>query len=314
MAGGSSESPIAIYGAIVANGIIAIAKFTAGFFTGSSAMISEGVHSVVDTGNQSLLLLGIKQSKHPPDEQHPFGHGKALYFWSLIVAMVLFGAGGGVAMYEGIRHVLHPRPLEDPFWNYVVLGIALIVEGISWIIALREFFHSQGEENFWRAIRTTKDPTTVTVIFEDSAALAGLVIAFLGIYLGHLFNNPIWDGIASFIIGAILAAIAIFLIYESRGLLLGEAADTAKVETIRSLTEGDPAVERVYRPLTLHFGPNEVLLNLGIEFNRDLSSEELAVAVDRLEKQIRDKHPDVKHIFIEAESLTGKVRQVAQST
>jgi cation diffusion facilitator family transporter len=313
MAGGSSEKPIAVYGAIAANGFIAIAKFAAALITGSAAMIAEGVHSIVDTGNQALLLLGIRQSKQPADEQHPFGHGKALYFWSLIVAMLLFSAGGGVAIYEGVTHLLHPGALEDPFWNYVVLGVAVVAEGASWVIALREFFHAKGEENFWRAVRTSKDPTTVTVIFKDSAALAGLIIAFLGIYFGHLFNNPYLDGIASITIGAVLVAVAIFLTYESRGLLLGESAGTAEVESIRALAEGDPAVERVRQPLTMHFGPKEILLNLDIQFRKDLTAAELESAVDRLEKKIRDKHPDVKHIFIEAESLTGHHREVVKA-
>jgi cation diffusion facilitator family transporter len=309
MASGKSEHPIAVYGAIVANAIIAIAKFVAAFFTGSSAMISEGVHSVVDTGNQALLLLGINRSKRPPDEIHPFGHGKELYFWSLIVAIILFGIGGGISIYEGVTHMLHPGQLEDPTWNYAVLGIALLVEGISWAIALKEFLPTIGEESFWRAVRTSKDPTVVTVLFEDSAALAGLIVAFLGVFLAHYFNRPILDGVASLVIGAILAAVAIFLAYESRGLLVGEAADQQVVSNIRKLAESDPAVEQVERPLTMHLGPHQVLLNVALRFRDDLSAVELASTVDRVEQVIRKQHPDVKRIFIEAESLVDSQRE-----
>ena len=300
----ASEKPVAVYGAMAANLAIAVTKFFAAFFTGSSAMLSEGIHSLVDTGNQSLLLLGIHLSKRPADETHPFGHGKELYFWSLIVAMLLFGIGGGMSVYEGITHLMHPGPLEDPTWNYWVLGLGFIFEGISWTIAFKKFLPQVGQDGFWRAILTSKDPSVITVLFEDSAALAGLVVAFVGVFLSHQLNNPYLDGAASIVIGLILAMVAVLLAYESRGLLLGESADTSTIKSIQRLAKADPAVERVRRPLTMHFGPNEVLLNLDIQFRQELSATELTSTVDRLEKTIREEHPTIKHIFIEAEAIT----------
>lgn len=300
---GTSKKPIAVYGAIVANFIIAVTKFVAAAFTGSSAMISEGIHSVVDTGNQSLLLLGIHLSKKPADATHPFGHGKELYFWGLVVAMILFGAGGGMSIYEGITHLQHPGELRDPTWNYAVLGIGFVVEMISFGIALREFHHMKGKEPFWSAIFTSKDPSIFIVLFEDFAALAGLVIAAVGIFLAHTFQNPLFDGVASIVIGVLLGAIAIFLAYESRKLLLGESATKDTVQGIRDLAESEPNLNVVKQPYTMHFGPDEILLNLSVRFTKGLSGKALALAVDQLEKSIQKKYPNVKHIFIEAESI-----------
>jgi cation diffusion facilitator family transporter len=299
----ASEKPIAVYGAMAGNFTIAIAKFTAAGFTGSSAMISEGIHSLVDTGNQALLLLGIKKGKQPPDATHPFGYGKELYFWSLIVAILLFGIGGGMSIYEGITHVLHPSELRDPTWNYVVMGIAVVIEAVAWTIALREFMPMIGEKGVWHAMRTTKDPTVLTVLGEDTAALLGLIVAFLGVYLGHRYEAPYLDGVASIIIGLILAVVALFLTYESRGLLIGESADRKIIDEIHKLVEADGAVERAARPLTMHMGPHNILLNLDIQFRPELSTAELMTSIDRLEKQIRQEQPDVKRIFIEAETL-----------
>ncbi|MEW6491317.1 MAG: cation diffusion facilitator family transporter [Cyanobacteriota bacterium] len=300
----SSESgKKTIFAAIGANLAIAIIKFIAAAVTGSSAMLSEGIHSVVDTANELLLLLGIRLSKKPPDENHPFGHGQELYFWTLIVAILIFSIGGGMSIYEGITHLLHPSPLEAPLWNYVVLGLAVFVEGFSWSVALNEFLPQKGEQNFWQAVRTSKDPTIFTVLFEDTAALLGLIVAFLGVFFGHLFNNPYFDGTASIIIGLILAVVAFLLAYESRGLLLGESAGRTVVASIRGIAESDSGVEGVMRVLTMHLGPHEVLLNLELQFHKNLSAEEVASAVERIEKAICSQHPDIKQIFIEAKSL-----------
>ncbi|MEJ2209241.1 MAG: cation diffusion facilitator family transporter [Anaerolineae bacterium] len=300
----AGEKPIAVYGAIAANAIVAAAKFTAGALTGSSAMLSEGIHSVADTGNQLLLLLGINQSRKPPDELHPFGHGKELYFWSLIVAMVLFGVGGGMSLYEGISHLQHPSEIGDPTWNYVVLAVGVVAEGVSWVIALRVFLRTKGrEENLWQALRTSKDPGIFTVVAEDTAALAGLIIAFLGVYLGHRLNNPYFDGLASIVIGVMLVVVAAFLAYESRALLVGESADPELIHSVRSLAEEEEGIHAVRRLLTMHLGPDQVLLTLDVEFEASLSSGEVADAVDRLETVIRDKHPEIGYIFVEAESL-----------
>ena len=294
-----------IFAAIGANLAIAITKFIAASITGSSAMLSEGIHSVVDTANELLLLLGIRLSQKPPDENHPFGHGQELYFWTLIVAILIFSVGGGMSIYEGISHLLHPSPLEDPLWNYLVLGFAIIFEGFSWTVAFKEFLPQKGEQNFWQAVRTSKDPTIFTVLFEDSAALLGLLVAFCGVFFGHVFKNPYLDGTASILIGIILGIVAVILAYESRGLLVGESANKAIVASIRQIAVSDTAVEGVMRVLTMHLGPHEVLLNLEIQFHKNLSAEEVASAVERIERTICRKHPDIKQIFIEAKSLVS---------
>lgn len=312
MAGSSSGSPIAVYGAIVANFVIAVAKFAAAAFTGSSAMLSEGIHSVADTGNQGLILLGLNRSKKPADAMHPFGHGKELYFWSLIVAIILFGVGGGLSIYEGIIHVQHPAELGDPTWNYVVLAIAFVVESIAWFIALRELLHhQQPDEGFWQTLRSSKDPSIYTVLGEDTAALLGIIVAFLGVFLGHRLDMPVLDGVASLVIGIILAIVAVFLAYESKGLIVGESADMHVVQRIRQVAKSDPAVAQVRDVLTMHFGPRDVLLNMDIEFRPNLSASELATAVDRLETNIRQEEPSIRRIFIEAEALK---RQAEKAT
>jgi cation diffusion facilitator family transporter len=298
-----AESRKAIYAAIGANLAIAATKFTAAAFTGSSAMISEAIHSLVDSGNGGLLLLGIARSQRPADEAHPFGYGKELYFWTLIVAIMIFAVGGGISAYEGLLHILNPAPIESPLWNYVVLILAVIFESYSFYIAFKAFQSAKGEQVFWRAIHSSKDPTTFTVLFEDSAALLGLVVALVGVYLAHEFDNPYFDGSASIVIGGILAAVAVLLAYETKGLLIGEGADPEMLRQIRRLAETDHAVERVNRALTMYFGPHTVLLAMDLRFRNNLSAAELEEAVDRLEDAIRKRHRDVKHIFIESDSL-----------
>ncbi len=308
MASSSSARPTAVYGALVANLAIAAAKFTAAIFSGSSAMLSEGIHSLVDTGNELLLLLGISRSKRPADEDHPFGHGKELYFWSLIVAVLLFGMGGGMSIYEGITHMQHPSEKGSPMWSYAVLGVSFVSEGVSWFIALREL-RADSEDGFWHTFIHSKDPTVYTVLAEDSAALAGIVIAFLGIFLEHEVGVAHADGIASLVIGVVLALVAAFLVYQSRGLLIGESADKRLVARIQQIAQAEPGVVRVCRPLTMHFGPNQLLVNMGIQFSPDLSVEEAAIAIDRLESAIRRELPVVRHIFIESESLRDLGKQ-----
>lgn len=304
MASDSSERSLVIYGALAANLVIAVTKLIAAFFSGSSAMLSEGIHSIVDTGNELLLLLGLKRSRKPANESHPFGYGKELYFWSLIVAMLIFGLGGGMAIYEGITYLGHPSEMGDPTWSYLVLGIAFLAEGISWMIALRAFLsEKEAHESFWHALRTSKDPSVYTILVEDAAALAGIVVAFCGIFLGQQFHNVYFDGISSLMIGAILAAVAVFLAYESKSLLVGESTDVQVVRHIRALAAADPSVKEVRRPLTMHLGPRRVLLNIGIVFHAHLAAD-LATVIDRLETKIRQAHPEIQHIFIEAESLT----------
>lgn len=302
MAAGSTT---AVYAAIFGNLAIAIAKFSAAAFTGSSAMLTEGIHSLVDTGNGGLLLLGIRRSKRPADLLHPFGYGKELYFWALVVAFLIFGVGGGVSVYEGIRHLMHPRPLVDPFWNYVVLGVAAIFESIVLAIAVRSFRAEKGNQSAWRAIRSTKNPTTFVVLLEDAAALLGLVVGFIGIYLGHYFGNLYFDGSASIVIGLILMSVAVVLGNESKGLLVGEGASAARLERIRSLVEADEHVARVHKALTMYFGPQTVLLTMDVEFVPRLSAQEHSSTVTRVEQRIRSMHPDIKYVFIEARAMTA---------
>jgi cation diffusion facilitator family transporter len=308
MAGGSHDRPIAVYGAMVANFVIAVAKFVAAGFTGSSAMISEGIHSLVDTGNQALLLLGLRRARRPADAMHPFGHGKELYFWGLIVAIILFGLGGGMSVYEGIQHIQHPSvegSPRDQLWNYGVLAFAIAAEGSSFYIAAREFRKQLGIQNqgVWAGLRHSKDPALFVVLLEDTAAMIGLLIALVGVTLAHLLHAPVIDGIASVLIGVLLAVVALFLASESRGLLVGESADPRTVAAIEALVRADPAIVDCERPLTMHFGPNEVLLNLAVQFREDLAGAELVASVDRLESAIKAQFPTVKHIFVEAESL-----------
>jgi cation diffusion facilitator family transporter len=304
----AGESTRAVLAALAANLGIAVSKFVAAAVTGSSAMLSEGIHSVVDTGNQGLLLLGMQQSRKPADVKHPFGYGKELYFWTLVTAILIFAVGGGMSFYEGVTHLIRPVPLTDATWNYVVIGIALVFEGVSWRIAFREFRKVTKGRGFVRSVHTSKDPTLITVLLEDSAAIIGLLIALGGVALGHWFENPYFDGSASIAIGLLLAAVAVVLAYESKGLLVGEGVNPGKLEAIRTLIGADPSVEEVVRVLTMHFGPHEILLNLDIRFREDLSVTQVTEAIDRIEQKICRAHPDVKRIFIEIELLSPKRR------
>ena len=302
---GTDSSNKTIFAAMGANLAIAITKFIAASITGSSAMISEGIHSVVDTGDQLVLLLGIRMSQKPADDSHPFGYGQELYFWTLIVAILIFAIGGGMSIYEGITHLIKPSPLEDPMWNYIVLTVSIFLEGFSWTVALREFLPTKGKQKFWEAIKNSKDPTVFTILFEDTAAVLGLFVALIGIFLGHLFNNVYFDGIASIIIGIILAIVAILLARESKGLLLGESANPQTIASIRSLSKTESGVQEVIRILTMQLAPQEVLLNLEIQFAKNLTGEQIALTVESLEAQISQKHPEIKQIFIEAKSLAA---------
>ena len=303
----AAESRRAIYAAIGANLAIAITKFIAASFTHSSAMISEGIHSLVDTGNGGLLLLGINRSQKPADAAHPFGHGKELYFWTLIVAIMIFAVGGGVSAYEGLLHILRPEPIANPSWNYIVLASCHRLRRLFFCSRVSEHFRRYRETKaFGSSIHTSKDPTTFTVLFEDTAALLGLIVALAGVYLAQVFNNPFFDGAASIVIGIILALVAVLLAYESKGLLIGEAADPETIKNIRHLAESDPCVQRVNNLLTMHFGPNSILLALDVRLGSGLSAAEVKQTVDRIETAIRKQYPDVKHVFIEFDSTPAK--------
>jgi cation diffusion facilitator family transporter len=298
-----AESKLAVYSAIGANVAIAVTKFIAAGMTGSSAMLSEGIHSTVDSGNGVLLLVGMKLSKRKPTPEHPFGHGKELYFWSLMVAVLIFGLGGGVSVYEGILHMLNPEPLTDPTWNYIVLGAAAVFEGASFLVAMRQFLARKRDIPFWRSLKTSKDPVTYTVLAEDAAALCGLGFAAIGVYLSHSLDLPVIDGAASVAIGALLAGVAVLLIVESRGLLIGEGVTPDAARAIRDLAIRNPRVHDATAPLTMYLGPNEILLALDVEFERDATSDEVVSAVANIERDIRNRYPKMTRIYIEARSI-----------
>ncbi len=286
-----SERPVVILAAMAANFGIAVAKFVAAAITGSSAMISEGIHSLVDTANEGLLLVGMRRSERKADAAHPFGYGKELYFWSFIVAIVIFGVGGGVAIYEGITHILHPNPLEDPMVSYIVLGIALVLEGSSWVIAFRAVSDMvEPGEHYIGAIRGSKDPSVVTVLLEDSAALAGLAVAAMGIFISHQLEEPRIDGLASIVIGLILAFVAVFLAAEARGLLIGEGADPELIDRLRKVAESDDEVETVADIRSMHLGPDHVVVTLKVRFE-DRSADRVAATIERLEAQLKAEDP-----------------------
>lgn len=301
---GSSKGPI--YAAVAANLAIAVSKFIAAFISGSSAMLSEGIHSFVDSGNGLLLLLGINRGKRPPDEEHPLGHGKELYFWSLVVAVLIFAIGGGMSFYEGISHLQHPSEIGDPTISYIVLTLALVFEGAALVVAWRSFNKTRGKRSFWQAVRHSKDPAGFAVIFEDAAALLGLLVALAGVYLTQVTRNPVFDGGASIVIGVLLTVIAILLAYESKALLIGESAVPEVREKIREVVEADASVQTMYAPITLHFGPDDVLLALDVEFQDELSSDGVEEAVGRIEKRLREEVPILRRIFIEAKAMSRK--------
>lgn len=299
MASGSKK---VIYAALAGNALISVTKFVAAGITGSSAMLSEGIHSLVDTGNQGLLLLGLAKAKKPADERFPFGHGKEIYFWSFIVAILIFAVGSGISIYEGIHHLIHPAEMKDPTINYWVLGLAMVFEGFAWWMAFKEFNLTRRGQSYFETVKRAKDPTIFVVLFEDSAAMLGLLVAFLGILAGQITGNPYFDGAASILIGFILAGTAIWLAWETKGLLIGEAAEPRLVKAIREQASQLPQVVEVNEVLTLHMGPDFILVNMSVDFADHATAGELEEAVAVLDAAIRSKHSRVKRVFIEAEA------------
>ncbi|MCU7875188.1 MAG: cation diffusion facilitator family transporter [Candidatus Thiodiazotropha sp. (ex Lucinoma borealis)] len=302
MASGSKK---VIFAALIGNSLISITKFVAAFITGSSAMLSEGIHSLVDTGNQGLLLYGIARSKKPADEDFPFGHGKEIYFWSFIVAILIFALGGGISIYEGIKHIQHPEPMSNPLINYIVLGLAMIFEGAAWLFAFREFSRAKGKWGYLEAIQRAKDPSIFVVLFEDTAAMFGLVVAFAGIALTQLTGILLFDGIASIIIGLILVGTAVWLAYETKSLLIGESANPAVVQGIRELVSNKASIECVNEVLTMHMGPDFILANLSVDFRDSITADEVERTIGEMDGSIKEQFPQVKRIFIEAEKRIG---------
>ncbi|MBB2972002.1 cation diffusion facilitator family transporter [Mesorhizobium sp. RMAD-H1] len=303
-----SGSRKVIYAALIGNLLIAVTKFIAAFFTGSSAMMSEGFHSLVDTGNELLLLYGLRSAARPPDVDHPFGHGRELYFWSFIVALLVFAVGAGISFYEGIRHVLSPEPVRNPFANYVVLALSAVFEGVTWRIALKEFRRKKGPLGYLAAARRSKDPSVFTVLFEDSAALLGLTIAFTGILAAQLLDMPVLDGVASIGISFVLAATAVFLARESKELLMGEPAYPEVQRAVLTIVQADPDVQKANGVLTVHLGPEQVLAMISVEFEDRLTAPEIEACVERIEARLKAEQPTIIALFVKPQT-TGTWRR-----
>ncbi|MGP1386728.1 MAG: cation diffusion facilitator family transporter [Thainema sp.] len=303
----STSSKLSLYAAMAANIAIGIAKFIGAAISGSSAMLSEGVHSVVDSVNEVLLLYGLQRSQAEPDDDHPLGYGQELYFWSLIVAVLIFGLGGGISIYEGLHSLHEPELSRNPLVSYAVLAAAAVFEGTALLISLHEFKQSYPtkNQNLWRSLRKSKDPCAFVVIFEDFAALIGLAIAFTGVLVSQLTHNGLYDSIASIVIGLLLTGVAIVLVAETKGLLVGESASVEVQASIREIIQSDESVSQMGSPITLHLGPSDILLALNIEFNDGLSSDDIETAICRIEHTIRESHQEVKRIFIEAASVSS---------
>jgi len=288
-----------IYSALAANLLIAITKFTAGFFTNSSSMISEGIHSTVDTSNQLLLLYGLKRSKKKADQYHPFGYGKELYFWSFIVAILIFCLGGALSIYQGVSHMMKPEHMKNPGWNYVVLVLSLIFEGSSLAIAVKEFNKTKGPLPWWDAIINSKDPSSFLVVFEDGAAVLGLLIVMTLMTLSHWLGIPELDGLASVLVGLLLVATSFILARESRSLLMGEGIASETQHKISALVEDDRTVIKVKNILSTYQSPEEVILMLIVDFEDDLDTEDITDAIERIRNRIKMAFPLVKFIFIQ---------------
>jgi len=305
----AGSSKTAIYAALVGNSLIAVTKFAAAAFTGSAAMFAEGIHSLVDTGNQILLLHGLRAARRPASPSFPFGHGKEIYFWGFVVAIMIFALGAALSFYKGLEHVLHPEPLSSFGVNYVVLGLAIVFEGAALTIALRQFKQSKGNLGYFDAVRRGKDPTLFVIVFEDSAALLGLLVAMAGIFLYQITGNPIFDGLASMVIGVILAITAVWLAYETKGLLIGEAADPETVSRIREAAASHPLVKTVSEVATLHMGPAFVVVNISVDFVDDINVGQVEAGVTDLGRRIKAIDPVLRRVFVEVERSDDHRRQ-----
>lgn len=299
-----------IFAALVGNGLIAITKFFATAYTGSSAMLSEAIHSVVDTGNQGLLLYGMKRARQPADEHHPFGYGSEIYFWSFIVAILIFGVGAGISFYEGVQKLLYPHPITSPHINYIVLALAMLFEAAAWWIAYKEFNRVRGSLGLIEAVQRSKDPTVFTVLFEDTAAMLGLVAALVGVYCADRFGIEWADGAASIAIGVILAGTAALLAYETKGLLIGESAGRKVLSGIRRIVTSAPGINRINELRTMHLAPNDIILALSVDFNDNMKVTEVEASVSRIEREVKSRFPEVKRLYIEVQSQEDHHRSV----
>ena len=298
----SQSNKVVVYAALFGNLAIAMVEFVAAYITNSSAMLSEAIHSVVDTLNEILLLYGMKKSQQPADATHPFGYGRELYFWAFIVALMVFALGAIASIYQGIQHIIKPEEILNPTINYIVLVIAILVEGTSWFVALKAFKRTKGKQGYFEAFRRSKDPTTFTVLFEDTAALLGLFIALIGIFLAHRLNIPELDGVASVLIGIVLAVSAVLLARETKGLLLGETADPKLRQNVLLIAQQDAAVFSANGVLTEQIGAHQVIASLSLEFKDNLTSDEIEACVNRIEAEIRQVHPEIVTLFVKPQT------------
>lgn len=306
---GHIRANIVLYGALFANLGIAIAKFVAASITGSSSMLSEGVHSLVDSGNQILLLHGQSRAKRPADALHPFGYGRELYFWAFVVAILIFAVGAGVSIYEGWIHIADPEELRDPTINYVVLAIAFLLEGTSWVIAARAFNARRGDASWWRAIRRSKDPAGFIVLLEDSAALLGLSIAAIGVWTSHRLGDARIDGIASIAIGLILAAVAIILAREAKDLLIGESADPELIETIWDILESRPEITAINHVRTIHTAPDSIFVAISADFEDVVRMGQAEWLIEEIEAALKKASPQISWIYIRPEKQRNALLQ-----
>ena len=298
-----------IYAAIVANLGIAVAKFVVAAITGSAAMLAEGIHSAVDTGNEFLLLIGERNSARPADKRHPFGYGKALYFWALLVALSVFSLGGGLSIYHGISALRRPEPLQDPLWNYVVLAVSACFEGYSWNVSRRELNKRRKPgTSLWQTVHASKDASVFTVFIEDTAALLGLAIAAAGITLGYLFDSPYFDPAASVLIGLLLVGAAFALARETGALLVGEGIGTEATRRVCEILRADPAIQSVGKLLSMQLGPDDVLLTAAVQFRRGMRIDEVEAAIERLENAVTAAYPPIRHIYFESGALRSAMR------
>jgi cation diffusion facilitator family transporter len=308
----TSNSHTVIYVAIACNLGIAVIKFVAAVATGSSAMLAEGFHSLVDTGNEFLLLLGLKRSARPPDRWHPFGYGKAMYFWAFVVAVLVFALGGGISIYQGVVSVINPPPLGDPTWNYIVLAVAGMFELFSWRVSQKLLQQvARPDENVWQTVLRSTAPSVFTVFVEDSAALAGIALALLGVWLSHTFDNPYFDPVASILIGLVLVCAAAVLTQKCGGLLVGESVDREQISQLQTILAADTAVESVGQLLTMQLGPDNVLLTAAVRFDRRLNLDQVEQAIARLERAIKAKYPAIQHLFLESGALKAAMHEPA---
>jgi len=296
------ESRLTLFAALAANLGIAAAKFVAAAISGSSAMLTEGFHSVVDSLNQLLLLYGQNRSLRPADAKHPLGYARELYFWSFVVAILIFATGAGLSIYEGVRHIRQPEPIRSPLINYVVLTISVLLEGASWMIAIRQFGAARGELGWWEAIRRSKDPPSFIVLFEDSAAMFGLLVAAVGITLSLSTGDPRWDGVASVIIGCALAGVALALARESKGLLIGEAADPALEAAVLAAIDRRPEVTGVNEITTLHIGPRNIFVGLSVDFENRVPVGRIEEMIAEAEGELRARWPSIRAIYIKPQA------------